>query len=127
MKDKIRIKIGGDPNSGFSIGQPVWLDDPAGNAPAGYDAIDVEVPTREWELPHCYQKVAELAAQGQTGTLAPRDLMQMGYNLGRVSEITGEGREIWDTTKGWVQDGDWEALSDWAASRGWELYIRGVG
>lgn len=44
----------------------------------------------------------------------PRDLLQIGYNLGRLSELTGAGRAVWDSTKQFVVDGDYEGLFNWA-------------
>lgn len=117
MKKILQVQVFGDVNSGLEVSDPQWSDAPINTLRGGYSVVSLEVPTREWELEHCYRKVAELAAQGQTGTLAPRDLMQVGYNLGRVSEITGEGRSVWDATKGMVAEGNWGALRDWADAR----------
>lgn len=44
----------------------------------------------------------------------PRDLLQIGYNLGRLSELTGAGRAVWDSTKQFVVDGDYAGLFKWA-------------
>ncbi len=49
------------------------------------------------QLEHCTKKITELAAQQ---TCEPRTLFQLGYNLGRLSELTGLGREpFWDRWK----------------------------
>lgn len=46
---------------------------------------------------HSVTKVIELSAH-ETGE--PRTLFQLGYNLGRLSELTGLGREpFWDRWK----------------------------
>ena len=124
MNRQIKIQTAGDVQSGLRSSDPVWADDPNKKIIPGYDVMTVDVPVRDWELPHCYQKVAELAGEALTeGVLSPRQLMQVGYNLGRVAEITGEDRAIWDTTKWWVQPPDggdpwgWVELKSWAEAR----------
>lgn len=60
------------------------------------------------DLDHCVGKIVELA-----GRAAPtrRDLMQLGYNLGRLAELTGAGREpFWDRWKDPVEQWDTAAL-----------------
>lgn len=55
-------------------------------------------------MKHCVETIARLAALE-----APerRDLLQLGYNLGRLSEMTGLGREpFWDRWKDPVKDWD---------------------
>ena len=60
------------------------------------------------DLAHCVRKILELV---QTDLDDRRALLQLGYNLGRLSELTGEGRELyWDLWKGPVADGDVEKL-----------------
>src|SRR6056297_2319292 len=36
--------------------------------------------------------------------------MQIGYNLGRIAEITGLGRNVWDFYKGDVEISNWGNL-----------------
>lgn len=55
-------------------------------------------------LEHCIAKIAEIVAGGLDDR---RSLLQLGYNLGRLSELTGLGREpFWDRWKGPVERGD---------------------
>src|SRR4051812_31263266 len=49
---------------------------------------------------HCVAKLAEIVGRGEDDR---RSLFQIGYNLGRLSELTGLGREaFWDAWKGAV-------------------------
>jgi hypothetical protein len=64
------------------------------------------------EIEHCVRIIQELA-----GRPAPsrRDLLQLGYNLGRLSELTGLGREpFWDRWKHAVDGWDRPALEQLA-------------
>ena len=61
-------------------------------------------------LEHAYGKIRELASLPNR---TDRQVMQIGYNLGRLSELTSRGREVWDETKGMVESGDWPALVEW--------------
>ncbi len=46
---------------------------------------------------HCVAKIVELVARGQDDR---RSILQLGYNLGRLGELTGLGREpFWDRWK----------------------------
>jgi hypothetical protein len=46
---------------------------------------------------HCVAKIAAIIAQKQGDR---RSILQLGYNLGRLSELTGLGRErFWDPWK----------------------------
>ncbi len=46
---------------------------------------------------HCVEKICEIVAQGRDDR---RSILQLGYNLGRLSELTGLGREsFWDRWK----------------------------
>jgi hypothetical protein len=48
-------------------------------------------------MDHCVAKVAEIVARGEPDL---RSVFQLGYNLGRLSELTGLGREpFWDRWK----------------------------
>ena len=52
---------------------------------------------------HCIEKIIELIEQGRDDR---RSVLQLGYNLGRLSELTGLGREpFWDRWK--------EAVASW--------------
>jgi hypothetical protein len=48
-------------------------------------------------MEHCVAKVLEIVARGEPD---PRAIFQLGYNLGRLSELTGLGRApFWDRWK----------------------------
>jgi hypothetical protein len=54
------------------------------------------------EREHCIAKIREIIAQ-KAGDR--RSILQLGYNLGRLSELTGLGREpFWDRWKGPVTE-----------------------
>ena len=58
-------------------------------------------------LEHCVAKVVELVATGDGGR---RSVFQLGYNLGRLSELSGLGRQAcWDPWK--------EAVVEWNQPR----------
>ena len=60
---------------------------------------------------HCIAKIVEIIAQDDNDR---RSVLQLGYNLGRLSELSGLGREpFWD---GWK-----EAVADWDRARLEEL------
>jgi hypothetical protein len=60
------------------------------------------------DVAHCLEKIRAIVGRGE-GTR--RDLLQLGYNLGRLSELTGLGREpFWDAWKEPVADGDHDAM-----------------
>ena len=68
--------------------------DKIGNPPS-HDRADIE---------HCVSKIRQLVAQGRDDR---RSILQVGYNLGRLSELTGEGRgPFWDAWKDAVADWD---------------------
>jgi hypothetical protein len=53
-------------------------------------------------MEHCIAKIREIIAQ-KAGDR--RSILQLGYNLGRLSELSGRGRELfWDRWKGPVAD-----------------------
>ena len=61
---------------------------------------------------HCRRKIAELVALGDP---SPRAILQIGYNLGRLAEITGQGREpYWDRWKDAVTAWDLPRLRELA-------------
>jgi hypothetical protein len=58
---------------------------------------------------HCVAKIVEIVARNQGDR---RSIFQLGYNLGRLSELTGLGREpFWDRWKDAVSDWDQEKLA----------------
>ncbi len=59
---------------------------------------------------HCLEKLHELTHEAEV-TLAPVKLFQLGYNLGRLSELTSLGRAAcWDPWKPAIENDDREAL-----------------
>ena len=45
---------------------------------------------------HCVCKIQELVRRGENDS---KSVLQIGYNLGRLSELTGLGRTFWDSWK----------------------------
>lgn len=60
------------------------------------------------DVRHCVNKIQELVASGGDDR---RTWLQLGYNLGRLSELSSTGRSLWDAWKGPVAAGDRDALS----------------
>jgi hypothetical protein len=59
-------------------------------------------------MDHCVAKIVEIV---RTGRDDRRSVLQLGYNLGRLSEITGLGREpFWDRWKDAIAAWDLETL-----------------
>lgn len=58
-------------------------------------------------LAHCIGKIGELIREGSDSR---RAILQIGYNLGRLSELAGLGRDAWDSWKGPIADWDLPAL-----------------
>jgi hypothetical protein len=57
---------------------------------------------------HCIAKIVEIIERGVDDR---RSILQLGYNLGRLSEMTGLGREpFWDRWKDAVESWDRQAL-----------------
>ena len=64
-------------------------------------------------MDHCIAKVIELVERGEDDR---RSVLQLGYNLGRLSELTGLGREpFWDRWKDAVARWDRPELNRLAA------------
>lgn len=42
--------------------------------------------------------------------------LQLGFNLGRYSELSGEGKPVWDTWLAAIETGDREKLADLTAA-----------
>jgi len=60
------------------------------------------------DINHCTETIKKIVAQGRDDR---RSILQLGYNLGRLSELTGQGREpFWDRWKEPVSNWDLEAL-----------------
>jgi len=60
-------------------------------------------------MDHCIAKICEIVARGEGDR---RSILQLGYNLGRLSELTGLGREpFWDRWKGAVESWDLAELA----------------
>ena len=59
-------------------------------------------------MQHCVDKILAIVAQKHDDRCS---ILQLGYNLGRLSELTGLGREpFWDRWKQAVSDWDGEQL-----------------
>ena len=55
-------------------------------------------------MEHCIAKIVDIVAEGRGDR---RSILQLGYNLGRLSELTGLGREpFWDRWKSAVATWD---------------------
>lgn len=56
------------------------------------------------DVEHCLKKIEEIVSRGSDDR---RSVLQLGYNLGRLSELTGLGRgPFWDEWKGPVEAWD---------------------
>lgn len=63
---------------------------------------------------HCVETICRIVAENRDDR---RSLLQLGYNLGRLSELTGLGREpFWDAWKQAVAEWDRERLCALAAA-----------
>jgi hypothetical protein len=70
-------------------------------------------------LAHVAEKVAAILA----GPLADREAwpddrrwwLQLGFNLGRFSELSGEGKPVWDTWRAALEDRDEARLAELTA------------
>jgi hypothetical protein len=61
---------------------------------------------------HCIARIVGIIAEGRDDR---RSVLQLGYNLGRLSELTGLGREpFWDRWKDAVSEWDLARLRDLA-------------
>ncbi len=65
-------------------------------------------------MDHCLNKLDEILARG---TDDRRSVLQLGYNLGRLSELSGLGRSaFWDQWKGPVERWDLPSMQALAQS-----------
>ena len=66
-------------------------------------------PVLDWvHVEHCLAKIGQIVARDQGDR---RSILQLGYNLGRLSELTGLGREaFWDRWKTPVEFWDLEEM-----------------
>jgi len=63
-------------------------------------------------MTHCLTKIQELVTIGRNDR---RSIFQLGYNLGRLSEMTGLGREpFWDAWKSAVETWDYPKIIELA-------------
>lgn len=63
-------------------------------------------------MEHCVETIRKIVASRR---IDPRSVLQLGYNLGRLSELTGLGRELfWDAWKGPVETWDVDRLDELA-------------
>lgn len=60
------------------------------------------------DLVHIFQKLEELAEASAHATdgFTTKQAMQFGYNAGRLAELTGAGRAVWDSFKGFMEPGE---------------------
>jgi hypothetical protein len=70
------------------------------------------------QIAHCVEKIGELVRLAEPSR---RDVLQLGYNLGRLSELTGAGREpFWDRWKAPIATWDQPHLLELARQlHGW--------
>jgi len=70
--------------------------------------------SRSHGLDHCSAKADEiLAGPLSDGSQWPDDRrwwLQLGFNLGRFSELSGEGRAVWDSWKAAIETKDFNRL-----------------
>jgi hypothetical protein len=62
------------------------------------------------QMIHCLEKIEETADRLNEGRGSDRDILQLGYNAGRLAELSGEGRIIWDKLKDLVEGGLWDRI-----------------
>jgi hypothetical protein len=67
----------------------------------------IDSGTSTSQIDHCVAKIRQLVADGRDDR---RAVLQLGYNLGRLSELTGGGRApFWDAWK--------DAVARWDRAR----------
>lgn len=68
------------------------------------------------DIQHALEKIkanADALKQLDPASGAARHcLFQMSYNLGRLSELTGKGRTVYDATKPHVTQCDWDRVAE---------------
>ena len=66
-------------------------------------------------LDHIKTKIAECIEEMKTSDPGlpqyQHALFQLSYNLGRLSELTGEGRRVYDVIKPYIACANWEAVA----------------
>lgn len=79
----------------------------------GKEATSPSTPTGDPAIEHCLKQVRTLVTIQDPDR---RAILQLGYNLGRLSELTQGGRaEFWDRWKAPVADWDQPILLAYAA------------
>ncbi len=72
--------------------------------------MSIPPKSRTQGLDHCSSKACEiLDGPLSDQTSWPEDRrwwLQLGFNLGRFSELSGEGREVWDSWKSAIETKD---------------------
>ena len=59
------------------------------------------------QLDHCFGKMVELVRNSKDFESMPsKELFQVGYNAGRLGELTPLGRKVWDALKTFVETND---------------------
>jgi len=87
-------------------------------------------------MEHCLKKLHELCHglhphDGTQPGQAIRDTFQLGYNAGRIAELTGWGRKVWDELKVHVGEARGDralrlCIIPWAAELGIDLGPKGT-
>ena len=67
-------------------------------------------------ITHAFDKINECADELNCGTAGTPEfnhsLFQMSYNIGRLAEITGVGRALYDDVKPHIAASDWECVAE---------------
>jgi hypothetical protein len=79
-------------------------------AAGGVKTINMESNKSIEQILHALEKLENIAGSFQVGTGTNRELFQFGYNAGRLAELTGAGRVVWDKLKSCVEVGQWHRV-----------------